>query len=84
MSEEFVFSFKIADCPAPVTILATMQKIAETIGCRDYNECSCFKIYRMVDGEPRPCRWTDLPKQNCVYLTDWFGNFIATADYQEH
>ena len=66
------------------TELATMQRIAEIIGCRDFNETLQQKVYRMLPSGVTPLQIGDSHRDLTVSLFDRFGNLVDSAEYPDH
>lgn len=67
-----------------VKTLATAAKIAETIGCRDFNETSDHRVYRVNANGVHQLNYRDYPGLHCVDLFDVYGNPVDSGTYPEH
>ena len=65
--------------------LMTMKSIADFIGFRDVNECSEFRVYRILPGNVYPLQIRDsMCFPLVVSLYDRFDNLIDSAEYDDH
>lgn len=80
--EQFLFTYVIEN--ELIKELATAERIANIIGCRDINESSEFHVYRVMRDGLYEVFPYDYPDLHCVDLKDRYGNFIESGYYPEH
>ena len=80
--EQFLFTYTIEG--ELIKELATADRIANVIGCRDINESSDFRVYRVLRDGIYKLDARDYHKYLCVEIVDRYGNLIASGNYLDH
>ena len=65
-------------------LLADMEQIARTVGCRDCNETSNHKVYRVLPDGVTQLVIGDHHRDLTICLYDRFDNLIDSAKYPDH
>lgn len=66
--------------------LLTIQEVVNLIGYSDFNERSDIRVFRAIDqgGRFEMLTIVRMYKESCVYLEDFYGNYIEGSDYEPH